>query len=136
MKQSNEFAADPFFTLNPENEDISDIAHRGLANYADHLNRFEAFEPLQTDVLRARIDHLSSIELSSVPIPNRTRYADLEAVQLVAYHRIVKFRRLLDSTLGGKNRFWNANRSPTWTANLMDFQVVEPRFLTVYAVQT
>jgi len=133
VKQSVEFSSDPFCMLNLEDVDISDLSHRSFANYTDHLDRFENFSVLSRAVLKSRIEHLSEIQLSSVPIPNRTNYADLDSIQLIAYHRIVRFRSLLDQILGGKNKFWNAHRSPNWCANLLDFQVVAPVFVSAYS---
>jgi len=132
VKRSTEFSTDPFFMFNVDKADISDLAHRGFANYADHVNRIEEFSCLDEAVLKSRIEHLSSIELSSVPVPDRRHYPDIESVQLIAYHRLVKFRSLLDDILGSRNKFWNAQRSPRWCANFVDFQVVTPRFVSAY----
>jgi hypothetical protein len=136
VKNAPEFAGDPFFTYAVENADISDLAHRGFANYADHIDRFEPFTPLDEAVLRDRINHLSSIELTSVPTPDRRKYADLDSVQLIAYHRLIKLRSRVDQVLGGKNKFWNAHRTPTWAAGLLDFQLTEPSFVSAYGDTT
>jgi hypothetical protein len=133
VKQDSSFASDPFFTFNPERDDVSDCAHRNFANYVDHINRFREFHEFDAVFITDRIKHLSSLELSSVPIPNRAKYPDVDSVHIIAYHRIVKFRTLVDSILGGKNRFWTANRSPNWCSAFLDFQIVEPRFVSAYS---
>lgn len=133
VKDHGSFAADPFFTFNKEGDDDSDAAHRNVANYWDHIDQFPRFRPLDESVLRNRIEQISGIELSSVPIPDRRKYPDVEAVQLVAYHRITKFRSFLDGILAGGNRFWSVHRNPSWCANLLDFQVVRPTFVDVYS---
>jgi len=132
VKQDPYFVSDPLFTLNDENQPDSDSSHRGRANYADHLNQFSGFElPQQTDLI-TRIRQISTIQFSDPPIPNRERYPDLDSVQVVAYHRIVKFRRFLDEILGGTNRFWTQQRKPLWVRDLMDFQLVEQDSLRAF----
>jgi len=135
VKQHPSFENDPFFTNNVEDNDESDAAHRNIASYSDHIGKFPSFRPLDEKHLKERLEKLAGIELSSVPIPNRERYPDVEAVQLVAYHRIVKFRGILDEVLGGKNRFWNVHRNPAWCADFVNFQVVEPTFISSYGAQ-
>jgi hypothetical protein len=111
VKNNTPFEKDPFFTLNEENSGDSDSGHRNIANYYDHINGFPNFHPLSEETLRKRIDHLSKIELSSVPIPRKERYPDVENVQLIAYHRIIKFRSFLDEILGGKNILGDPQKS-------------------------
>ncbi len=74
------FKSDPFFTSNEENGSDSDAGHRHIANYHDHVNGFPNFNPLSKDILMQRIDYLSKIELSSVPIPRREKYPDIDNV--------------------------------------------------------
>ena len=119
------FAADPFFTQNDSGIDQSDGGHREWANYADHLPQFPIFHPLDKASLKNRIDKISGIEFSAPPIPRVSKYPDLEAVQIVAYHRLVRFRDLVDTILGDANRFWKFYRNPAWARDFMDFQLTE-----------
>ena len=61
------------------------------------------------------------------PLPRISKFPDLEFVQVVAYHRLVTFRKLLDEVLGGKNRFWNVHRKPPFAIKFIDFQLAEGR---------
>lgn len=132
VKEHPQFKDDPFFTINDEEKDVSDSGHRNIANYSDHLNGFPNFRPLDEESLRKRISHLSKIHLSSVPIPRKESYPDIECVQLIAYHRLIIFRNLLDSILGGTNSFWRVHRNPSWCAAYIDFQVTKPSFVDLY----
>lgn len=123
------FKDEPIYTLNHNKEDPSDVAHRNIANYYDHLNNFPNFQVLDEDKITERVDYLSKIQISSVPIPSPTRYPDTANVQLIAYHRIVKFRRLLDNILGSTSNFWNVHRKPTWCPRVINYQLVEPEFI-------
>jgi len=135
VKQHAQFKNDPFFTINPDDNDVSDSEHRNKASYLDHIGQFPNFNPLVEKYLKERLHYLAAMELSSVPVPNRKRFPDVVAVQLIALHRIVKFRELIDNVLGGKNRFWTAHRNPGWCAGFIDFNVVPPRFLEAYGSQ-
>jgi hypothetical protein len=135
VKSDVHFANDPFFTYNSEETDVSDASHRSWANYCDHINSYPLFTPLDEQSLRRRIERLSTMNLSSAPIPSRGRYPDLDTVQLVAYHRIIKFRSFLDGFLGGSNRFWRVHRTPSWCSKYLKFQVVAPAFIEVYKTQ-
>lgn len=135
VKGSARFANDPFFIFNDDDRDDSDSSHRSHANYTDHVDRFTNFQPPNKQELLNRIQFLSTVELSSVPIPNRQKFPDIAAVQLIAYHRIVRFRSFLDEILGSSNRLWNIHRSPPWCSDFLDFQVVEPTFLKVYGTK-
>ena len=126
------FSADPLFTLNPENTDVSDSAHRNRANYADHVSRFPQFAPLNNVSLTNRVERISSIEMQVPPIPNRRSYPDLDSVQIVAYQRIIRYRRIVDEILGGKNRFWNVQRSPAFANAYCDYQITESGNLSIY----
>jgi hypothetical protein len=132
VKMHPYFSADPFLTTNVEEDEQSDSGHRNIANYVDHIDQFPNFRVLDVETLRLRIKYLSSIELSSVPIPRIERYPDVENVQLVAYHRILRFRKFLDNILDDKNRLWQVHRTPSWCDGILDFQVTEPRFLGVH----
>jgi hypothetical protein len=132
VKGKSIFQKDTFFTINDEYRPISDGAHRNRANYADHLGNFPTFSPLDKDELIKRIRKIASIEYSDAPIPNSESYPDLDNVQVMAYHRLVRFRRFLDKVLGTSNRFWTGNRLPAWCSSYMNFQVVQPEYSTIY----
>jgi hypothetical protein len=119
------FASDPLFPSFDESVSMSDSSHRNVANYADHLWKFPKFETLDEDFLSARIAQISEIEFDSPPIPDKLKFPDLDSVQIVAYHRLVRFRRTLDESLGVKNNFWNNHRTPGWAKGHIDFQLVE-----------
>lgn len=123
------FIDEPIYTLNHDKEDPSDVAHRNIANYYDHLNNFPNFQALDEDKITERVDFLSKIQISSVPIPSPSRYPDTANVQLIAYHRIVKFRRFLDNILGSANNIWNVYRNPAWCPRVINYQLVEPEFI-------
>lgn len=98
VKEHASFSADPFFTKNDEGQGPSDSGHRGKANYADHLNRFPAFQVLDEQYLKVRVEKIAGMELSDAPIPRPDSYPDTDSVQLIAYHRMVKFRQFVDVT--------------------------------------
>lgn len=131
--EHRELAADPFFYAFRDDIPTSDGGHRSKANYADHIDRFPVFIPLSTEFLEERIKRISTVEFSSIPVPRADRFPDTVSVQFVAYHRIVKFRRLLDEILGTKNPFWNFQRSPSWCPRNMNFSVVDPVYAALYA---
>jgi len=124
VKSNPLFAADPFFTQNAPG-DVSDVTHRDRANYADHLSQFPVFRPLDADAVKSRIDRISEIEFDAPPIPQVSRYPDVESVQIIAYHRLVRFRELVDAIIGTENRFWKVHRDPPWARDFMDFQLTE-----------
>jgi hypothetical protein len=125
VQQHSQFNADPFFTVNNPGIDDSDVRHRNHANYADHLGRYLKFRAVDEELLKRRIQNISKIDFSTPPIPRLSKFPDVDSVQIVAYHRIVRFRRLLDEALGGGNRFWEVWRTPPWASSLMDFQLTE-----------
>ncbi|MDD5065661.1 MAG: hypothetical protein PHF84_01315 [bacterium] len=124
---------DPFFYPNYEHLPESDCAHRNKVNYWDHVNHFPIFAPLDLEALKNRIDQIASIEFSSVPKMNEDKFFDIESIQILAYHRIVKFRKFLDDILGSGNRFWNVHRNPSWCPDTMKFNVVDPVYVALYA---
>jgi hypothetical protein len=128
-----ELSNDPFFYPNREDKPESDGSHRNKANYADHLNTFPVFKPLDEGQLVIRIQRIAEIEFSDVPIPSADRFPDIATVQILAYHRIVKFRRFLDETVGPAHRFWKVQRSPPWGPKTLTFEVVDPVYTAVYA---
>ena len=126
VKQESLFASDQLFTENARARSVpADVNHRDRANYIDHLGQFPTFRPLDDAVLRGRVRRISGIEFSTPPIPDAERYPDVESVQIVAYHRLVRYRDLVDNILGGGNRFWSVYRNPTWAAEFMDYQLTE-----------
>jgi hypothetical protein len=136
VKQNPHFQSDPFFTENPAQRDWkeiheSDAGHRERANYADHVSRFPVFHPLKEDVLKRRIAHISKVVCDAPPIPKPLSFPDVDSVQLVAYHRLVKFRRFVDEVIGTGNRFWKKHRSPSWVNGFVDFQLVDQDSLAV-----
>jgi hypothetical protein len=125
VKKNQHFAADPFFTENNSSLPECDVAHRDRANYVDHLPQFPVFHPLDAIAVRTRVGRISDIEITSPPIPRANRYPEVESVQIVAYHRVVRFRDLIDAVLGESNRFWSVYRNPAWARAFMDFQLTE-----------
>ena len=123
VKAEGAFASSPLFTRNTRGADASDCGHREKANYHDHLSRFPEFDPLTERKLRDRLDRLSQIKLQTPQVPRISRFPDLDNVQLIAYHRLVHFRSAVDEVVGGKNRFWMANRNPQWATKWIDFQL-------------
>lgn len=126
VKQDPFFASDPLFTNNPDDADVSDAANRNRTTYGDHLLNFPKFRVLDEDALKNRLQFISKIEFGAPPIPRRANAPDVESVQVVAYHRIVRFRRLLDEVLGGTSRFWTIQRTPTWASEWINFQLTDP----------
>jgi hypothetical protein len=124
LKQSSLFAADPYFTSN-DGGAASEVGHRDRANYADHLGLLPKFRSLEEGALRQRVHYISQIQFSAPPIPSIGKFPDVDAVQIIAYHRLVRFRQVLDEVLGGSNRFWNLHRTPSWTNGMIDFQITE-----------
>ena len=130
VKDNSLFVTDPFFTYNDSKRDPSDAGHRGRANYADFLQDFPTFQPLDRQEVVRRIQKISNIECSAPPIPSAANYPDVESVQIVAYHRLVRFRDILDKILGTGNtgnRFWNVHRDPPWARDFIDYQLVDAR---------
>ncbi len=130
------FSNNELFTENPENVEHreskqSDCAHRNYANYIDHLMGFPRFSPLNYEELKQRVDFLSKIEVIAYPIPDVTKYADIDSVQIVAYHRIVEYREILNRVLGDRNKFWSVHRNPDWTRGILTFQRPKPRLLVI-----
>lgn len=135
VRASSQFGKDPFFDVDTDVVPHSDGAHRTKANYTDHVGEFSAFKALTLEGVIERIRRISDIEMTAVPIPNADSYPDLESVQIMAYHRIVRFRQYLDGLLGADNRFWNAHRAPQWCDKVIDFQISDTSFLTSAATQ-
>jgi hypothetical protein len=132
VKEHASFSADPFFTTNQEDPGHSDSSHRNKANYTDHINKFPVFEVLDDEYLKNRVEFISDVKLSDAPIPRPDSYPDTDNVQLIAYHRMVRFRKFIDEALGGSNLFWRKHRQPEWCHRFLDFQVVEPEYTSIY----
>jgi hypothetical protein len=131
VKHDGHFDTDPMFCEYDLSADASDARHRGWANYSDHLFAYcPSFHVLTRKELRERIQLISRIEFQDPPIPDINRFIDLESVQIVAYHRIVRYRQFLDEALGGANRFWKVHRNPKFVSGLINFQLTEPRGLS------
>ena len=129
VRTSTPFGTDPFFAVNSDAIPLSDAAHRTKANYFDHIGDFSPFKELPAAAIVNRIERVGNVLITAVPIPDADEYPDLESVQIIAYHRIVRFRKFLDNLLGQGCRFWNVHRSPQWCSSFVDFQVTEPNFL-------
>jgi hypothetical protein len=125
LKKSIAFQGDALFTENRADDEDSDARHRNHANYADHLGSYPMFRPLDEQALKDRIEYISKIVFDAPPLPRFSKFPDVEYVQLIAYHRLVRFRRLLDEVLGSKNRFWNVHRTPPFADGYVDFQLTE-----------
>jgi hypothetical protein len=124
VSDDRHFSADPFFNQgNPE------VAHRDWAQYTDHLPQLPPFRPLDKEALRIRIDRISDIPFDAPPIPQLVRYPDVDSVQVIAYHRIVRFRAFVDAILGESSAFWTTYRNPSWAIEFMDFQLAEGQAL-------
>lgn len=141
VKENQIFSGDPFFVLNLDRTPVqkkhgstifSDVGHRSKANYYDHINGFPEFQVLDSAYMKSRINLISSITLSDAPLPKVESYPDLDSVQLIAYHRMIKFRLFLDQILGGSNQYWTNERKPSWCPPFFDFQVSQPEYSTIY----
>jgi hypothetical protein len=125
VKQDAHFSSDPLFIdYDPEN-DASDVGHRDRATYADHICTVPMFRVLDQEALKQRVRFISKINFSAPPIPRRSRFPDVANVQVVAYHRIIRFRQFVDEIFGGSNRFWMVHRTPSWTSGMINFQLTE-----------
>ncbi len=132
VSEHPQLIADPFFYAFRGDVPNSDGAHRNKANYLDHIDRFPVFLPLDAGFLEKRVERISNVVFSDVPVPRADSFPDTVNVQFVAYHRLVKFRRLLDEALGSKNRFWKVQRNPSWCPSTLNFSVVDPVFAALY----
>jgi len=124
VKDNPQFASDPFFTLNTSGAAQSDASHRERANYADHLPQLPVFNPLARSEIIAQIEKISSIRFDTPPIPDTEGFPEVESVQVMAYHRLVTFRELLDEVLSPQHRFWGVHRDPPWARDFLDYQMI------------
>jgi hypothetical protein len=124
VNAENVLASSQLFVRNINGIDASDCAHREKANYQDHLGNFPEFNPFTKEDLKVRLDRLSQIGFSPPQIPRASHFPDLDNVQLIAYHRLVHFRRNLDNILGDSS-FWRTTRDPSWAKEWTRFQLPE-----------
>ena len=93
---------------------------------SDHINKkTRNFTPLDIAFLKKMADQISHIPLDDPPIPDYTRYPEIENVQIVAYHRLVKVRTYLDDILGSSVNYWNVHRDPAWARPMINYEIVE-----------
>lgn len=123
VKDSPQFSSDPLLRTNLEDSDES--MHRAKANYYDHVNHFYQFSPLDRQELKNRISWVSKTPLTAAPVFDQSKFPEVDKVQLVAYHRIILFRKFLDGILGSRSRYWNYYRTPSWSSGYLDFQIVQ-----------
>ncbi|MEN6560913.1 MAG: hypothetical protein ABFD52_09080 [Acidobacteriota bacterium] len=132
VKEHSPFDSDPLYNRNDEDQgNGSDSGHRCRANYLDHIDKFPVFAVLDEAALIQRVQRIANMHYSDPPIPRVDSYPDIANVQLIAYHRMVGFRSYLDNRVAG-NRFWEIYRNPSWSHKYLDFQVVEPSFVSSY----
>jgi hypothetical protein len=118
---------DPFFTSRTMSIGLmSDTAHRDRSSYWDHLLQFPNMHDAAKDQVKHRLAKMSKVELSAPPDLREDKFPDPLSVQLAAYQRVARFRRLLDNTLP-TNRMWSVQRNPSWAAGYIDYQLIEPR---------
>jgi len=128
VASDRQFRAEPFFT-NPPPPALLDVAHRDRANYSDHLSLNPHIRSVNKAAIRARLQRISHIEVQAPEAFTLDKFPDVEAVQINAYQRIVRFRQYLDQTLD-TNRLWNVHRTPGWAKEFTDFQLIEARGAT------
>ncbi len=132
VKANNQFNRNDLFTENTDASDFTDVGHRNYANYMDHIGGFPPFAALTEKATKARIERISTMQFVSAPIPRKSKFPDLATVQVVAYHRAIGFRQLIDEALGGGNRFWKYHRDPAWAKSAMSFQLTSQIGLDVF----
>ena len=130
-KSNNLLSSNSFYTINDRNLSVSDSAHRNKANYHDHLDRFPQFQILDNEVLKQRVNIISSMTLYDAPIPDADNYPDLDSVQVIAYYRLSNFRMILDDIVH-PNRFWDVQRNPSWCPDYLKFQLANEELITTY----
>jgi hypothetical protein len=126
VKSQHPFNSEPLFTTNKDSgTQLSDAKHRERANYSDHVNRVPNFAPLDLPFLRERAERIAHISIQDPPIPNYSLYPEIENVQIVAYHRLVRVRNYLDEILGASVNYWNVHRDPPWAREIISYEIVE-----------
>ncbi len=123
VKRNSTFSLNTLFDENPKEK--SDSAHRNYANYIDFLSKYyNSFKsPLSKERIKNQIDTLSALSSKDISRPDIKKFPDAASVQLHAYSRIIIFRRILDTVLSNKNKFWNNNRNPTFAIEFMNYQL-------------
>ncbi len=136
VKAYNPFDNDPLFTDNKaRNSQLSDAKHRERANYADHVNKVPNFIALDLETLQERANHIANLSLDVPPIPNYKDYPEVENVQIVAYHRLMRVRTYIDDILGTSINYWNVHRDPAWARAVINYEPVESN-LNAYIKQS
>lgn len=124
--QSSRFKRDPFFSTRDLQDSLDDVEHRDRCNYWDHLPVFASLRNVNQEYVKNKVRSLSKMEVNTPPDLDPSRFPDPDAVQVVAYQRLSRFRKFLDEELSG-NRLWSVYRTPAWAIDFIDYQVVEPR---------
>jgi len=130
VKEYPRFLTDSIFSYNHESGvgkkgfEQSDYLHRNFANYTDHIDHFSELSFPKVPDLSKLIAQISIRRKHSVELPRRARYPDLQAVQTLAYQRIVAYRDFLDERVP-RNAFWDAHRDPVWARPLMNKYTLE-----------
>lgn len=122
VKQISIFQEDTYFTKNEIGQKESDVAHRNYANYIDHLRIPTTIGIKNKEWIKMRIDEISNKNFDIAPIPSYDKFPDTMNVQIVAYYRIIQFRKILDETII-KNKYWLANREPDFAKEYFDYQL-------------
>jgi hypothetical protein len=104
---------------------ISDSSHRERANYTDLLNRFGILEPLSVIKIKERASQIASFDIVGTTIPDYSNFPEIDNVQILAYHRIIKFRNYLDQILGTTNYYWTIERDPVWARNIITYEAID-----------
>lgn len=112
VKRDEHFEADPMFCEYNTSLDASDARHRDRANYSDHLFPYPEFRVLSKSELKERVQLISQIEFQDPPIPEVSQFIDLQSVQIVAYHRLVKYRQFVDEILRRGKSFLERTSKP------------------------
>ena len=122
VKSSDLISTDPWFCYN-KNDGRADVSHRDFANYMDHVGLFPNSGLLPKDELGFRVDRISKLNITDPPTPQSDSFPRVLDVQILAYRRLVKYRRLMDEHVGNANRYWRVHRQPTWVEPYVNFQI-------------
>ena len=121
----NALASSNLFVQNSHGSYASDCAHRERSNYHDHLGHCPQLNLVTKERLQDRLDRLSQIDFNPPQIPRVSHFPDVDNVQLIAYHRLVHFRRNLDNILGDSNSSWREARDPLCAKEWTSFQLLD-----------
>lgn len=125
VSEHNEFKPNPLFKKNLEMLQKSDSSHRNYANYIDHLNNFTMLKFCDQEKLERAVETISNYprnyitEISEKKSPD---LPDLKSVQILAYQRIVTFRKFLNKHIPN-NKFWIKYKEPIWCRGILDFHL-------------